>query len=36
MSRPWERILVLLWVRPFRCVACYHRFFGFRQRQEET
>src|ERR1700694_583633 len=29
MRRPWERLLVLLSLRPFRCVACYHRFLVF-------
>jgi hypothetical protein len=33
MSRPLERLLILLWLRPYRCVACYHRFIRFRRRK---
>jgi len=34
MTLAWERLLVLLWLRPFRCVRCYHRFLAFRRGKE--
>jgi len=34
MHRRWERLLALVRLNPFRCQACYHRFFVFRSHGE--